>query len=264
ECCVPEQAESIPLLIANVPGHHAMHVFAPGGVLIDEAIGGGFVALVLGVEDDLQKLAYDVMILVVMDVQFTVLKSQLPVLQKEIPMHQLHCVVGLVAAGLVVLQHAQNSAGVNTAQLCVRVVALFVQRFGDEQRNQIGLHLFQSVGVILQGLVEIAAIFGLIDAQVVADFVPQRAIKIAVGSQFFRLFFSDRGREGAIGALKNARLAHDVGAQEDRAAIPARQIGFIRQNRGGVAAAGLAKVGNHVVDADGNVFAHPFVMVVRQ
>ena len=104
----------------------------------------------------------------------------------------------------------------------------------------------------------------MIDAEVVTDFVPERAIEISVRGQLLRLIFANRGRESARRAFKDVRFAHDVRAQKDRAAIAAREIAFVGQNRRGIAAARLAKVGNHIIDAHGNVFADPLVMIVRQ
>ena len=72
------------------------------------------------------------MILVVMNPQDAILKRQQAVFQKKVPLHQLHCIVWLIATGLVVLQDAQNAAGIDAAQLRIGIVALLVQRFGDK------------------------------------------------------------------------------------------------------------------------------------
>jgi len=50
---------------------------------------------------------------------------------------------------------------------------LFVQGVGHKQRNQISLHFFERVSVVLQSVVEIAIVFRAIDAQIVADFMPK-------------------------------------------------------------------------------------------
>src|SRR2546427_230481 len=96
------------------------------------------------------------------------------------------------------------------------------------------------------------------------NFMPERAIEVAVGSQFFRLIFSDGGGERAVRRFEDVWLAHDVCAQKDRSTVTSRQVSFVRQNRRSVAAARLPKIGNHIVYADRNIFAHALVMIVRQ
>ena len=99
---------------------------------------------------------------------------------------------------------------------------LLVQRVGYVKRNQIRLHLFERIGVILQSLIETAAVLRLVDAEVMTNFMPECAIEVAVGSQFFRLLFPDRGGECPIRRFEDVRLAHDVRAQQDGAAITSR------------------------------------------
>ena len=73
-----------------------------------------------------------------------------------------------------------------------------VQRLGDEQGNQISFHFLQGIRVILQRLIKIAIVFRAIDTEIVTDFMPQRAIKIAVGCQGFRLFVADGSSEDIL------------------------------------------------------------------
>jgi hypothetical protein len=66
-----------------------------------------------------------------------------------------------------------------------------VQRFRNKQRHQIGLHLFHRVGIVLQRLVELATVFRSIDAEVMAHFMPQRAIEVSVRREFLCLLFAE-------------------------------------------------------------------------
>jgi hypothetical protein len=63
---------------------------------------------------------------------------------------------------------------------------------------------------------------------------------------------------------EDLRRPHDIGAQQDRAAVALGDRRFVGQDRGGVAAARLAEIGDHVVDADRDVLADPLAALVRQ
>ena len=206
------------------------------------------------------------MILIVVNAQLAVLKSQQAILEKEIPLHQLHRVVGLIAARLVVLQHAQNPAGINAAQLRVRVVTLLVQALRPRTAKPDRL-----------------------------SSLPARPRHPAKPDRDRgRLWFDrhrDSGRPHARACDRNYRpevsslapaprrpppracrdvrskifwFAHDVRAQKNCAAVATRQVSLVRQNRRRVPAAGLAKISDHVINADRNVFANFLVTVVRQ
>ena len=111
---------------AGLCDDRAVQIVIPGRVLVDKAIGGHLVALILHLQSLRQHLADHVVILVVMDTERLAgrVKRKQSILQEEIPLHELHCVVGLIAARLIVLQYAQDAAGINTLELCISVIAL--------------------------------------------------------------------------------------------------------------------------------------------
>src|ERR1051326_3454193 len=96
---------------------------------------------------------------------------------------------------------------------------LLVQRRGHIERNQIGLHLFERAGVVQQGLVEISIVTGAIDAEVMAHFMPECAVKIAVRRQVLRLLLADGGGETMVGALKNIWVPHVVCERQTKGAM---------------------------------------------
>src|SRR5438128_10770017 len=98
---VLEQTKAITLRVAYILSGDAVQIVFPNSVLIDETIGRRFVAVVLDFQNFLEQLADDCMIFVVVNLENAVLESEQAVLQKEIPLHQLHRVVGLIAPRLV-------------------------------------------------------------------------------------------------------------------------------------------------------------------
>jgi hypothetical protein len=90
----------------------------------------------------------------------------------------------------------------------------------------------------------------------VANLVPQGPVEVTVDFQVAGELLLDRGAEGGVAQLEEQRVAHDVGAQQDGAAVLARVLALVGQDGGGVGAARLTEVGDDVVYAHGNVLAH--------
>src|SRR5262245_42472052 len=97
-----------------------------------------------------------------------------------------------------------------------------------------------------------------------AHLMPQSAIEVTVGRQLLRLLFADGGRKGSRSTFEDVWLAHDVRSQQDRTTVTSGQETFVRENRCGIAATCLTKVGNHVVDTHRNIFANPLVILIRK
>src|ERR1044072_5525568 len=97
-----------------------------------------------------------------------------------------------------------------------------------------------------------------------ADLVPERAIEISFGGQFLTMRRSDSRLPALARASEQIRVSHDVRAQQDGAPVASGQIAFVGKNRRSVAATRLPEISHDVIDADGNVFSHLLVMLVRQ
>ena len=132
----------------------------------------------------------------------SVLEAQRAVLHEPIPLDQLHGLIRLLAARAVLLQHAANARRINRLQLRFCDAVAVTQQARRCQRNQIRFHLFQEIGRIFQSRIEIAAIGSLVDAEIVANLMPQRAIETALRRQIVRLRCNHRRLIGAVGFLE--------------------------------------------------------------
>ncbi len=139
-----------------------------------------------------------------------------------------------------------------------------MKRFGNEERHEIRFHLFERVRVVLQRFIKIATILRSIHAKIVADFMPQRAIEVTIGREIFGLLLADRRCKRARASFENSGVAHDVCPQQYRAAISARQVTLVRQNRRRVSTTRLPEIRHDVINTYRNVFAHLLVILIGQ
>src|SRR5262249_35306574 len=126
ERCIFKESETVALLVSDVFGDYAMEAFIPVCVLINKAVGCCLIAFVLDLQHFGQELSNHIVILIVMNAKPAILKSEQAIFQKEIPLHQLHCVVGLIATWFVVLQYSQYSTRINGSKGLFRIVSLIV------------------------------------------------------------------------------------------------------------------------------------------
>ena len=115
QCGIAEDAEPVSLLVADVLCDDAVEILVPDSVLVDELVGSCLVTAILNLQDFGEQTANYIVILAVIDLQpaRSSIEAQQPVLEEEIPLHELHCVVRLVAARLVALQDPVDTARIN-------------------------------------------------------------------------------------------------------------------------------------------------------
>ena len=179
--------------------------------------------------------------------------------EKPVELHQLHQLVRLVAARPVVVQHAEDSARAHRGEALGRRELGVGELLHREQRDQVRLHLLDSIGPALERLVEAAAVAGCFRAEVVADLVPEGALEAAVARQTAAGRGCDGGVPAPLGVGEEIGVLHDVLAHQDGPAVAAREQRVVGQVRRRVRAARLSEVGDHLVDPDRNLLPHPFV-----
>src|SRR6267142_3254595 len=115
QCGVLEQSESISLRITNVLRYRSMQVLVPRRVLIDKAIRHASITLILNLQRLREHLVNNVVVLIVVNTKCLArgIKREQSILQEEIPLHELHGVVGLITARFIVLQDAQYATCIN-------------------------------------------------------------------------------------------------------------------------------------------------------
>ena len=84
-------------------------------------------------ENLLEETPHRLGVAIEIDVELAIGKSQQAALEIPVPLDQLHGLIGLRAAGLIVLQYPTNPSGLDRAEACVVVDAPFVQHAGREQ-----------------------------------------------------------------------------------------------------------------------------------
>ncbi len=206
------------------------------------------------------------MVAVVIDGQQCRIAARLDeaVLHEVVELHQLHVLVRLFGPRPDDLQRAADAVGIVGAQALFVVVADLEQGRCGVQRHQVRFHFLDEIRVLGERLAQAAAVGGHAHAEVVADLVPERAVEAAVDRQVIAKRRRHDRVEALLAVLENRRVRQDVVANQHDAAVLAGVIRIVRQDRRGVGAACLTEIGDDVVDADGNVRAHPLLVLVGQ
>ncbi len=186
------------------------------------------------------------------------------VFHEVVELHQLHILVRLFGPRPDDLQSPSDAVGIVRAQALYVVIADCQQGRCGMQRHQVGFHFLDEIRVLRKRLAETASISRHAHAEVVADFVPERAVEAAVDRQVVAKRGGYDRIESLLAVLEYRGVRQYVVSNQHDAAVLACVIRIVRQDRGRVGAARLPEIGDHVVDADGNVRAHALLVLVGQ
>src|SRR5687768_11515333 len=144
-----EQPEAVALLGPDGGGDSAVQGFVPCAPARDKRLDFGAIAALLKSDHLLEHVLRCVMVAVVIDAHLgrRRIEAEDASVEEPVPLHQLHHIVGLLAARPVVLDRPQYAAGKDGAKQLGAVIVAAAKLPCEEKRDEVRLQLLEQARI---------------------------------------------------------------------------------------------------------------------